>query len=156
MYGGQQYAVRIHLNPRAIAARGLSNAGVIKLFRMPTLLSPQAVYKLLNALTMSKRLASLPMPMTFNRAIMGFSQGAPVRLQDVVVAEDSVVNNQAASWYNDKRTIMLAIQRQPGTNTVAITDAIKKILPTLTQNLPGGAQLTIAYDRSTFITTNFE
>lgn len=151
VYGAQQYAVRIHLNPRAISARGLSNSSVINSIQdatatqpTGTLQTPERTYSVLAS--GQYRQAS-----DFNKMIIGFQQGAPVRLQDVGLAQDSVANLQAASWYNNQRTILLAVQRQPGVNTVAVADAIKKILPTLTSNLPGGAKLDIAYDRSLFI-----
>lgn len=151
VYGAQQYAVRIHLNPQAISARGLSNAGVIKSIQdasatqpTGTLQTPERNYSL-------KTTNQYQNAADFNKIILGFSQGAPVRLQDVGVAQDSVSNDQQASWYNNKRMIMLAIQRQPGSNTVAVADAVKQLLPNLTRNLPGGAKLEVVYDRSLFI-----
>lgn len=149
--GNQQYAVRIHLNPRAIAARQLSNASVIKSIQeanatqpVGTLQTPERTYNL-------KTTSSYKNAADFNHVIVGFSQGAPVRLQDVGIAVDSVANDRVAAWSDDQRTVMLSIQRQPGSNTVAVADAVKKLLPELTQKLPGGAQLKIAYDRSLFI-----
>ncbi len=151
VYGAQQYAVRIHLNPRAISARGLSNSSVINAIQdatatqpTGTLQTPERTYSVLASGQYNK--AS-----DFNKMIIGFQQGAPVRLQDVGFAQDSVANVQAATWYNDQRSVLLAIQRQPGVNTVAVADAIKKLLPALTENLPGGAKLNIAYDRSVYI-----
>lgn len=151
VYGGQQYAVRIHLNPRAIAARNLSQAGVISSIQSAnatqpagSLMTPERTYSV-------KAASQFSDAASFNQAIIGFSQGAPVRLQDVGVAENGVANDQVAAWYNDSRTIILAVQRQPGTNTVAVANAVKKLLPNLTQNLPGGARLSVFYDRSAFI-----
>ncbi len=151
VYGSQQYAVRIHLNPRAISARGLSNTSVISAIQSATatqaagtLQTPERTYNVKAGNTFNTAT-------DFNEMIIGFAQNAPVRLQDVGKAEDSVVNDQVAAWYNKDRTIMLAIQRQPGSNTVAVADAVKKLLPKLTQSLPGGAHLEISYDRSLFI-----
>jgi hydrophobic/amphiphilic exporter-1 (mainly G- bacteria), HAE1 family len=151
VYGSQKYAVRIHLNPHAISLRGLSNSGVIKAIQDVNATQPAGSLQTPERIYNVKTVSQLTNAADFNKAIIGFSQGAPIRLQDVGIAEDSVANNMVASWYNDHRTIMLAIQRQPGTNTVAVTDEIKKLLPTLTRNFPGGATLNIAYDRSTFI-----
>jgi hydrophobic/amphiphilic exporter-1 (mainly G- bacteria), HAE1 family len=151
VYGGQAYAVRIHLNPRAISARGLSNAKVITALQAATasqaagtLNTPSRTYSVVTGSNINKA-------EDFNRIIIGYANDAPVRLQDVGVAQDSVVDDQVGSWYNDQRTVILAIQRQPGSNTVAVANAIKTLLPKLTQNLPGGAHLEISYDRSTFI-----
>lgn len=151
VYGAQQYAVRIHLNPHAITARGLSNNDVVQAIQNANATQPAGTLETPVRTYNVKASSQLSNAAQFNQTIVGFSQGAPVRLQDIGEAQDSVVNDQVAAWYNDQRTVMLAIQRQPGTNTVAITDAIKKILPTLTRDLPGGAKLNIAYDRSIFI-----
>ena len=151
VYGSQEYAVRIHLNPQAIASRGLSNAGVIKAIQDANATQPSGSFQTPERTYSLKTISRLTNANDFNQTIIGFSQGAPVRLRDVGVAQNSVSNDQVASWYNTQRTIMLAIQRQPGTNTVAVADAVKKLLPGLTQQLPGGATLNIAYDRSLFI-----
>ena len=63
--------------------------------------------------------------------IVAYRNGSPVRLQDLGEVIDSVENDKVASWYNDTRTIMLAVQRQPGTNTIEVVDSIKKLLPEL-------------------------
>lgn len=151
VYGSQQYAVRIHLNPQAISARGLSNTGIITAIQNAsatqpagTLNTPERTYSL-------KTTSQYANASDFNKMIVGFSQGAPVRLEDVGVVQDSVANDQVAAWYNNKRTVMLAVQRQPGTNTVAVVDGVKKLLPQLTQSLPGGAKLNIVFDQSIFI-----
>ncbi|MBS0352150.1 MAG: efflux RND transporter permease subunit [Proteobacteria bacterium] len=151
VYGSQQYAVRIHLNPHAVSARGLSNSQVISAVQEANATQPAGSLQTPERTYSVKAVSQFSNAADFNKTIVGFSQGAPVHLQDVGVAEDSVVNDKAASWYNKDRTILLAIQRQPETNTVQVVDAIKKLLPNLTQNLPGGAKLAIAYDRSEFI-----
>ena len=71
-----------------------------------------------------------------------------MRLGDVGLAYDSVQNDQLASWYNHDRSVILAIQRQPGTNTVALIDRIKAILPGFIAGLPPSVKLNVLYDRS--------
>jgi len=151
VYGSQQYAVRIHLNPQAISARGLSNATVIEAIQNANATQPAGALQTPERTYAVKATSQLHNAADFNKTIIGFSQGAPVRLQDVGRAQDGVANDQAASWFNNQRMIMLAIQRQPGSNTVAVADAVKELLPSLTQNLPGGAKLSVVYDRSLFI-----
>ena len=68
--------------------------------------------------------------------IVAYRNGAPVRLSEIGRVFDSVQNDKIAAWYNGTRGIMLAVQRQPGTNTIEIVDAIKKILPTFQAQLP--------------------
>lgn len=151
VYGGQTYAVRIHLNPHAIASRKLSNAGVINAIQAAnpsqpagTLMTPERTYNV-------KAISEFTDADAFNKIIIGFSEGAPVRLQDVAKVENSVENDLMMAWYNNQRAISLAIMRQVGSNTVEVVDEIKKLLPTLTHELPGGAKLNITYDRSVFI-----
>ncbi len=151
VYGGQKYAVRIHLNPHAITSRNLSNANVITSIQNANSNQPGGTLKTPERTYNVKAVNQFINADTFNRIIIGFSNGAPVRLQDVGKAENSVENDQQAAWFNNQRSIMLAVMRQPGSNTVAVADAVRKLLPTLTQNLPGGAKADIPYDRSLFI-----
>lgn len=151
VYGSQQYAARIHLNPLAIAARGLSNTDIINALQATNTNQPSGALQTPQRAYSIKTQTQLTNAAAFNHTIIRLSQGAPIRLQDVAVAEDSVANTEIASWFNDQRMIMLAIQRQPGSNTVEVCDAVKKLLPQLTQDLPADAKLTVFYDRSVFI-----
>jgi HAE1 family hydrophobic/amphiphilic exporter-1 len=83
--------------------------------------------------------------------IVAYRNGAPVRVRDVGRAIDDVQNNRMAAWYNDKRGIVLAIQRQPGTNTVQVVDEIRKLLPQFRAQIPPGIDVEVLYDRSQVI-----
>src|SRR5262249_26091520 len=80
--------------------------------------------------------------------IVAYKNGSPARLRDLGRGIDSVENDKTAAWFNSKRGVILSVQRQPGTNTVAVTDAIKKLLPSFRQQLPAAARLDILFDRS--------
>jgi hydrophobic/amphiphilic exporter-1 (mainly G- bacteria), HAE1 family len=80
--------------------------------------------------------------------IVAYRNGAPVRLNEIGRVFDSVQNDKIAAWYNGTRGIMLAVQRQPGTNTIDIVDAVKKILPSFEAQLPPSITLNVFYDRS--------
>ncbi|HVV69551.1 MAG TPA: efflux RND transporter permease subunit [Gammaproteobacteria bacterium] len=151
VFGSQQYAVRIHLNPSAMAARNLSSTDIIEAIKAANTNQPAGTLRTPERTYAVKTSSPYTDAISFNQAIIGFVGGAAVRLKDVGYAEDSVANNQAAAWYDKHRAIILAIQRQPGSNTVAVADAIHQLLPELTQKLPGGAKLHIVYDRSEFI-----
>jgi HAE1 family hydrophobic/amphiphilic exporter-1 len=151
VYGSQQYAVRIQLDPNALATRGIALTDVEQavgsnnvnlptgtLFGRERATSVQATGQLMNAA------AYAPM-------IVAYRNGAPVRLNEIGRVFDSVQNNKIAAWYNGTRGIMLAVQRQPGTNTIEIVDAVRKILPTFENQLPPAIKLTVFYDRSTSI-----
>jgi HAE1 family hydrophobic/amphiphilic exporter-1 len=87
--------------------------------------------------------------------IVAYRNGSPVRLEDLGKVVDSVENNKTAAWYITssaaQRGIILAILRQPGTNTVAVTDAVKNLLPSFRQQMPASVSLDILFDRSMFI-----
>jgi HAE1 family hydrophobic/amphiphilic exporter-1 len=87
----------------------------------------------------------------FANATIAAVNGAPVKLKDIATVENSVANDKAITWYNDRPAIVLAIQRQPGSNTVAVVNNILKVLPGLTKKLPGGAQLSIVNNQADFI-----
>src|SRR5207237_9076169 len=80
-----------------------------------------------------------------------YQNGTPVRLQDVARVLDDVQDSRNASWYDGKRAIVLAIQRQPGTNTVQVADAVKATVAALTSQLPASVEVNTLYDRSVSI-----
>ena len=79
---------------------------------------------------------------------MAYRNGSPVRLEELGRVIDSVENDKVAGWCTDTRAIVLAIQRQPGTNTVEVVDAIRALLPTFRAQLPASVALNTLYDRS--------
>src|SRR6185503_2223420 len=84
----------------------------------------------------------------FRSLIVAYRNGAPVRLDEVARVSDSVQNDKTASWFNNSRSIILAIQRQPGTNTIEVVNSIKGLLPTFQAQLPAAVNMGIRYDRS--------
>jgi len=151
VYGSQQYAVRIQLDPNALATRGIAiteieqavgnnnvNLPTGTLYGRDKATSVQATGQLMNA----KSYAPL---------IVTYRNGAPVRLGEIGRVIDGVQNDKIAAWYNGDRGIMLAVQRQPGTNTIEIVDAIRKILPSFEAQLPPAIKLNVFYDRSVSI-----
>ena len=83
--------------------------------------------------------------------VVAYRNGAPVRLRDIGSVVDGVENDKVASWYNKTRAIVLAIQKQPGTNTVEVVDAIRLLLPTFRSQMPASIDLAVLYDRSVSI-----
>ena len=149
VYGSQKYAVRVQLDPRALAARGIGIEEVAAAVaqgnvNLPTgvLVGPEP------RATRCRPTASCRTPAQFGELIVAYRNGAPVRLGDVGRVTDDVQNNRAAAWYNGTRSIMLAIQRQPGTNTVEVARAVKALLPTLRAQLPPSVEIDTFYDRS--------
>jgi len=151
VYGSQQYAVRLMINPNAIAEKGLdietiSSAIVALSTNQPSgLLETQGRYHLIEVD------GQLNNAKEFSEAIVANVNGAPVRIKDIGYAVDSVANDKVATWYNHQRGIVLAIQRQPGTNTIEIVDNIYKILPDLLKKIPGDVKLHVLSDHSVFV-----
>ena len=87
----------------------------------------------------------------FGPMVIAYRNGSPVRLNELGRVIDSVQNDKTASWFNGVRAIVLAIQRQPGTNTVEVVDNIKKLLPRLEDHIPAAVHIDTLYDRSVSI-----
>jgi len=148
VYGSQKFAVRIQADPVALAARGI---GIDQVATIANAANPNIPTGSLSGAKQSIVIHSsgqLESGGAFNRQIVAYKNGAPVRVQDVGRAIDSVENKYVASWYNGKRAIVLAIQRQPGSNTIAVVDEIKSILPRFMNQLPATVELHVLYDRS--------
>lgn len=152
IYGAQKYAVRVRLNPNALSSAGIGIDEVEKAIAKGNVNLPTGtLYGRHQAFTVQAT-GQLTKASDYRSLIVAYRNGSPVRLQDVGEVSDSVENDKVASWYNDSatgtRAIVLAIQRQPGTNTVEVTDAIKSLLPTFRAQMPASINLNILYDRS--------
>jgi len=148
VFGSQKYAVRTQFDPRALATRqigideaadAITNGNV----NLPTgvLNSSAAAY----TITANGQLMNAQQ---FSKLIVAYRNGNPVRLEEIGKVFDSVENDKVASWFNGERAIILAIQRQPGTNTVEVVDSIRALMPGLQARLPGAMKLDVLYDRS--------
>jgi len=148
VFGSQKYAVRIQLDPRQLAARQIGidevasaiNSGNVNL-PSGVLWGPQRAY----TLQASGELASAD---EFRHLVITYRNGSPVRLQDLGLVKDDVQNNKVASWFSGTRAIVLAVQRQPGTNTVQVADDVKALVASLQGQLPASLTLTTLFDRS--------
>ncbi len=148
VFGSQKYAVRIQVDPRALAARGIGLDEVTAAVsagnpNLPTgtLWGPQRAYTVLA----DGSISSAP---EFRRLAVAYQNGTPVRLQDVATVLDDVQDSRTASWFDGRRAIVLAIQRQPGTNTVQVADAAKRMVAQLSSQLPASVEVNTLYDRS--------
>jgi HAE1 family hydrophobic/amphiphilic exporter-1 len=141
VYGAQKYAVRTQLDPNALADRGI---GIVE---VATAISNGNPNTPVGSLYGSHRNLTLQTNGQLTDAA-AYSNGSPVRLQDVADVQDSVENNKVASTFNGNRSVTMAVQRQPGTNTVAVVDAIRALLPLFKKQLPASVSLDILNDRS--------
>ncbi|HET8656184.1 MAG TPA: efflux RND transporter permease subunit [Longimicrobiaceae bacterium] len=148
VYGSQKYAVRVQLDPAALASRGLSTEDVRSAIASHNVNQPSGVLwgpKKAYTLQASGQLTSAK---EFRELTVAYRNGAPVHLNDVARVLDDVEDNKRAAWLGDEPSVVLAIERQPGTNTVAVANAVKDILPRLEAELPAGIGVHIVYDRS--------
>ena len=151
VYGAQKFAVRAQMDPQSMADRGVAVDDVTNAIRTGNPNTPVGtLYGKFRNLTL-KTNDQLPNAAAFSQLIVTYRNGAPVRLQDVAHVFDSVENNRVASWFNGRRSVTLAVQRQPGTNTVAVVDAIRALMPQFKEQLPASVSLDILYDRSNSI-----
>jgi HAE1 family hydrophobic/amphiphilic exporter-1 len=148
VYGSQQYAVRIQLDPNALATRGIALTEVEQAIGNSNVNLPTGTLYGRDKATSIQATGQLMTAQAYAPMIVAYRNGAPVRLSEIGRVFDSVQNDKIAAWHNGTRGIMLGVQRQPGTNTIEIVDAIKKILPTFESQLPPAIQLTMFYDRS--------
>ena len=84
----------------------------------------------------------------YRNIVVAWRDGRPVRLTEVAQASDSTENDKTAAWFIDERSVVLAVQKQPGTNTVAVADSVKRLLPVIGQQLPASLSLHVMFDRS--------
>lgn len=148
IFGAQKYAVRVELDPQALKTKGIGIDEVAAAISQGN--SNQAtgsIYGADSTLTIATN-ARLSNATAYNNLITAYRNGAPIRLDEIGTARDSVENDKLAAWYNGSRAIVLAIQRQPGTNTVAIVDTLKKLLPAFREQIPAAIDLDVLYDRS--------
>jgi HAE1 family hydrophobic/amphiphilic exporter-1 len=151
VYGAQKYAVRIQLDPNQLAARGIGIDEVAAAVNnenvnLPTgtLWGPTKSYTV-------QADGQLTTAAAYRPIIVVYRDGNPVRLQDLGRVIDDVENNKTAAWFVNQRAVVLAIQRQPGTNTVEVARAVRDLLPTFRQQLPASVTMAVLFDRSTSI-----
>ena len=151
VYGAQKYAVRVQVDPKELASRGLGIDEVNQAVQSGNVNLPTGtLWGKDQALTVRAN-GQLTDAAAYRPLIVAWRKGSPVRLGDVAGIIDSVENDKVASWFTGVRAMVLAIQRQPGTNTVEVVDSIKALLPTLRQQIPPSVDINTLYDRSNSI-----
>jgi hydrophobic/amphiphilic exporter-1 (mainly G- bacteria), HAE1 family len=148
VYGSQKYAVRIQLDPQALATRQIGIDDVHTAVQNANVNLPVGtLYGEHRAFTLQAN-GQLTHASLYRPLIVAYRNGSPVRLEDLGKVYDSVQNDRVANWWNDTDSVVLAIQRQPGTNTVEVVDAVKKLLPQFRSIIPPSVQMQILYDAS--------
>jgi len=151
IFGSQKYAVRAQLDPSALATLGIGIDEVQKALadsnvNLPTgtLWGPSQAFSV-------QATGQLTTAAAYRPLIVAYRNGSPVRLEQLGLVIDGVQTDKVASWYNNERAVVLAIQKQPGTNTIEVVDSINRILPAFRAQLPASVNLNTLYDRSVSI-----
>jgi HAE1 family hydrophobic/amphiphilic exporter-1 len=148
VFGSQKYAVRVQVDPSRLASRGIGIDEVQQAIAQANVNRPTGtLYGPHQAFTVQAT-GQLTDAAAYRPLIVVYRNGSPVRLEQLGRVIDSVQTDKVASWYNDDRAVILAIQRQPGTNTVEVVDRIRELLPKFRQELPASVSLNVLYDRS--------
>jgi HAE1 family hydrophobic/amphiphilic exporter-1 len=148
IYGAQKYAVRVQLDPGELASRKIGIDQVAQAISSGNVNLPTGVlWGEQKAYTVEAH-GQLTDARGFRQLIVAYRNGSPVRLQDLGRVLDDVQNNKTAGWYGDTRSIILAIQRQPGTNTVKVAGAVRALLSRLQTQIPASVKVHMLYDRS--------
>ena len=146
--GGQRQAVRIKVNPEALAANGLNLSDVRTLIAASNVNQPKGNFDGPTRVSMLDANDQLVSPAQYAELILAYNNGAPLRLKDVAQIVDGAENERLAAWANENQAVLLNIQRQPGANVIEVVDRIKALLPSITDNLPAGLDVTVLTDRT--------
>ncbi len=148
VFGLMKYAVRVQVDPDKLASRGIGLDEVRDaLARGNVLLPSGALYGDQKSYTVQAN-SQLSNAAGFRPLIVAYRNGSPVRLEQLGNVVDSVQNDKSAFWQDDDPAVVLAVRKQPGTNTVEVVDGIRKLLPALQSQMPAGLNLEISFDRS--------
>lgn len=146
--GGQRQAVRIKVNVDALAANGLNLDDVRTLIGASNVNQPKGNFDGPTRVSMLDANDQLRSPDEYANLILKYNNGAPLRLKDVAEIVDGAENERLAAWANENHAVLLNIQRQPGANVIEVVDRIKQMLPSITDNLPAGLDVSVLTDRT--------
>jgi HAE1 family hydrophobic/amphiphilic exporter-1 len=151
VFGSMKYAVRVQVDPDALASRKIGIDEVSQAIQSANVNMPMGtLYGAHKAYNIQSN-GQLTDAALYRPLIVAYRNGAPVRLEQLATVEDSVQDNRLANWINAVPGIILAVQRQPGTNTIEIVDAVRKLFPRFRSIMPPAMHLSVEYDRSVSI-----
>ncbi|OGU17050.1 MAG: acriflavine resistance protein B [Geobacteraceae bacterium GWC2_53_11] len=151
VFGSQKYAVRAQLDPKALASRQIGIDEVAIAIDEANVNLPTGTLDGTKQAYTIEASGQLFKASAYRQLVVAYRDGSPVRLEELGRVIDSVENTKTAGWYNGTRAIVLAVYRQPGTNTIEVVDNVKKLLPGFRSQMPASVDLSVLYDRSTLI-----
>ena len=148
VYGSMKYAVRIQIDPQQLAARSIGIDEVSAAVENGNVNLPTGILWGTDKAYSVESQGQLTSAADFGAMVVTYRDGAPVRLRDLGRVIDSVQDTKRASWFNGQRAVVLAIQRQPGTNTVAVAERVKAEVERLRPQIPPSIEIATLNDRS--------
>jgi hydrophobic/amphiphilic exporter-1 (mainly G- bacteria), HAE1 family len=148
VFGSQKYAVRVQVDPNKLAAMGVGLDEVQQAIAQGNVNKPTGIMEGARQSLAVRSNGQLENAAAFRGINVVYRNGAPVKLEQVANLVDSVENVRVANWFKGKRAIVLAIQRQPGTNTIETVNSIRKVLPQFQAKLPASLEMEVFYDRT--------
>ncbi|WP_449243335.1 efflux RND transporter permease subunit [Desulfovibrio sp.] len=148
IYGSAKYAVRIQVDPEALASRRIGIDELADAVSKANVNLPTGVMEGASRAYTVRSEGQIMRAEGYRPLIVAYRNGSPVRLQDVALVSDSVESSKRGNWYNGVPAFVLAVQRQPGTNTVALVDEIKELMPKVRAQMPEAVKIDVLYDRS--------
>ena len=148
VYGGQKFAVRVQADPVAAAARNISLDDIKNVLAKTNSNTPVGTIAGLDRDVTLMASGAISKAADYRKLVIAYRNGAPIKLEEVANVIDSVENNRIASFFNDNRAVVLAIQRQPDANTVAVVDSVKERIPAYRSQIPASINMQVMMDRS--------
>ena len=148
IYGAQKFAVRVQVDPVAAASRNISLEDIRSVVSKTNSNTPVGTLNGPKQSVTLKASAAMTNAEEYRKVVVAYRNGMPVHLDEVARVIDSVENDKIASWFNENRAIVLAIQRQPDANTVAVVDLVRERLPQYRAMVPPSIRMEVLNDRS--------
>src|SRR6478672_3018553 len=148
VYGAQKFAVRVQVDPVAAAARNISLDDIRSVVAKANSSAPVGTLQGKEQAVTLVATGAIPHAADYRDVVVAYRNGAPIKLSEVARVIDSVENDKIATWFNDSRAIVLAIQRQPDANTVEVVDLVRAKLPQMRAQVPLAIQMQPLFDRS--------
>jgi len=149
--GGQKPGVRIRVNPTELAAYGLGLEDIRSALASANVDQAKGNFESDRQIFTIGANDQIMSSADYQKIVVAYRKGAPVRLSDVASVVDGVENTKQAAWMNSRPAVIVNIQRQPGANIIAVVDRIKALLPQLRASLPSAVDVSILTDRTTTI-----
>ena len=148
VYGAQKFAVRVQVDPAAAAARNISLDEIRTVVAKANSSAPVGNLEGQQQAVTLLATSSMKNAAAYRDVVVAFRNGTPIKLSEVARVVDSVENDKIATWFNDSRAIVLAIQRQPDANTVEVVDLVRNALVAARAQIPPAIEMAPLFDRS--------